>query len=331
MKSSQLKPFLSQYVCVNRYLNQSDAAKLEENRNGVNYAYNSKDLNGKNVTSLTYEVGYELPPCLLITLELFYFLNAKVRLLRDTKEVEYPLGSIGLNEIYLSEEDNENPFGSMKKLNVIVLRVKKTNGAVSKIKLYSIPGTIGCTETFDEDCRNSTLESNTFNNKNQMYLLTEEQIEVLGLLVANQLEEKIEQINKYSNDVVLLKAVLAAFEESTKYHRDEERLGGAPIGCSMSLDTDMLVIRLSSGKPLAFIQYVNLYYETSCHIQLSYTDPSYRRLGLHTLLFNRLVRECKDNNIKHITSGTHANNHVMQKVYEKQGRIPTAIMYALPL
>ncbi|QXV74137.1 GNAT family N-acetyltransferase protein [Rhizobium phage RHEph12] len=57
------------------------------------------------------------------------------------------------------------------------------------------------------------------------------------------------------------------------------------------------------------------------YISVAYTLPEFRKLGIHTALFNALKDDCLKRNIHTIHSSVHANNVEAVAAMEKQGRI----------
>lgn len=67
--------------------------------------------------------------------------------------------------------------------------------------------------------------------------------------------------------------------------------------------------------------------DESWFIQLSYVSANYRRMGIHTKLFNTLVIRAQKKGIQYIKSGTDAANITAQAAFEKQGRVLTSYYY----
>jgi GNAT superfamily N-acetyltransferase len=63
-------------------------------------------------------------------------------------------------------------------------------------------------------------------------------------------------------------------------------------------------------------------------IMQAYTRPTARRQGVHAALFRALAKRAREKgDVLSIDSGTHVDNLVAQKSFEKQGRMPIGILY----
>lgn len=59
---------------------------------------------------------------------------------------------------------------------------------------------------------------------------------------------------------------------------------------------------------------------TGAFVVMSYTEPAYRKQGINTELFNRLIKYLQKEKCPYLDSITSVNNTAMQKQMERQGR-----------
>jgi RimJ/RimL family protein N-acetyltransferase len=90
---------------------------------------------------------------------------------------------------------------------------------------------------------------------------------------------------------------------------------------------DPAFVHFSNGKPVGFLSY--RYDDVRCGywILAAWTASHSRKTGVHTRLFEALVRRAKVKDVCTIISGTHVDNAASQAAFKKQGRTATHIMY----
>ncbi len=66
-------------------------------------------------------------------------------------------------------------------------------------------------------------------------------------------------------------------------------------------------------------------------VNLSYVEPSCRRKGIYTMMFNELLKLAKERGVIHLTSEVSAENKVMQAVLRHTGRAAVAIVFEMTL
>lgn len=78
-------------------------------------------------------------------------------------------------------------------------------------------------------------------------------------------------------------------------------------------------------EPVSIITYnIN---DEDLFINLSYTYPCYRKNGYYSVLYNELLKICKEKGIKTITSGIAKTNKLMTNIAVKQGRVAKVDYY----
>lgn len=95
-------------------------------------------------------------------------------------------------------------------------------------------------------------------------------------------------------------------------------------------DSLCLVAFNEENNPIGFIKYNASDSNTTSNyytINSGYVKPEYRNSGVYTKLYAALVAEAKANNMLYITSSIMANNHAMQKICVKQGRVLVSMTY----
>ncbi|WP_203427904.1 GNAT family N-acetyltransferase [Rhizobium sp. BG4] len=89
-----------------------------------------------------------------------------------------------------------------------------------------------------------------------------------------------------------------------------------------------LICHDEEGATKGFLVYRYDQQRCAWFILLAYTLPNYRRLGVHTILFETLVERGKmRGDILSIDSGTHVLNKAAQAAFEAQGRKQVAVHY----
>ncbi|QIW87619.1 GNAT family N-acetyltransferase [Agrobacterium phage OLIVR4] len=100
------------------------------------------------------------------------------------------------------------------------------------------------------------------------------------------------------------------------------------------LSTDEILVEMTpeGGNVIGFMIYRPDTWRSEWFIMLSWTDPGYRRRGIHSKLFAALCERAKTKpNVIKISCATHVDNHQAQASFEAQGRKPVSISYEFRL
>lgn len=88
------------------------------------------------------------------------------------------------------------------------------------------------------------------------------------------------------------------------------------------------LIAYEDETPVGVMVYRPLSYRAVWAIMHAYVEPEHRRKGIHTLLFETLVRRAKlSGDVNVIESGAHVNNTASIRSMQKQGRVATIVHY----
>lgn len=130
-----------------------------------------------------------------------------------------------------------------------------------------------------------------------------------------------DSLNECSNKVVAF--ALMGYAETIK---------GLPESSSVmpELDTPAIVAYSDTTRetPIGILCYFEMEDKPSYWIALSYVDPKWRKQGIWTTLWERLVSTAAKNKIRYVESGIAYENKAMQAAAKSVGRVPTAITYS---
>lgn len=84
-----------------------------------------------------------------------------------------------------------------------------------------------------------------------------------------------------------------------------------------------------TSSPAAVMVYSESGWEDMLYINMTYVKPAYRRIGLCTFMWNKILEIAAADKVHGIYTGTHHTNTVMQKVMEKRGMTKRTITYTI--
>lgn len=79
--------------------------------------------------------------------------------------------------------------------------------------------------------------------------------------------------------------------------------------------------------PVGIILFDDYRWRNTTFVLLGFVTEAYRRQGVYTELWNKLVARSQEEKMPIIEGGTHITNVAMQRVMEAQGRVATHLTY----
>lgn len=113
------------------------------------------------------------------------------------------------------------------------------------------------------------------------------------------------------------KAAFEAFEEVYRNRTPEECIGQSGI---TDFDQGILAIDQHTEELLGFISYYPWNNDQAYYVTMAFVDTQFRRNGIHTALFNALVKQAEENGVTLIQSGANISNKASVESQTAQGR-----------
>lgn len=87
----------------------------------------------------------------------------------------------------------------------------------------------------------------------------------------------------------------------------------------------------SAGKVVGMILFDDEAWKNAVLVIHGYVDQEYRRQGLYTCLWNKVVEKAQEWGRTYVDGATHHDNSVMLEVMKKLGRTPTFTYFTFPV
>ena len=100
---------------------------------------------------------------------------------------------------------------------------------------------------------------------------------------------------------------------------------------SFSYEAEAIVARADNDDYIGFIAFDEVKWSKCADILCAWVNPEYRGKGIHTAMFEMLVKHCREKGLISINSSTHVDNVDAQRAFERQGRKPVSIRYEFQL
>jgi GNAT superfamily N-acetyltransferase len=96
--------------------------------------------------------------------------------------------------------------------------------------------------------------------------------------------------------------------------------------CAVAWDHKAIICVAGPDNPIGVLTYTKQDWANQFVIVLAYVKPPHRRQGIHTAMFNALVRRAEEQKISVILSGSSIRNMVSRAAQRSQGRIESGVI-----